>query len=133
MKQSYVQVLLLLFNDLPLCQRHPELIPYYQMAMSGTLTEGMAKVLLVQLQGEVNKEIDFPNFLHRIPTDEQQLYADGMPDVEVGCLAENPKIRIGLRFLDRPRHVLCSGSTGGGKSNLIRRIILGVEALNAEK
>jgi hypothetical protein len=130
MKQTHVQTLLQLFHEFPLCQKHPELTPYYQLALSGMLSDGMAKAILVQLQDTVNHSIDFPNFLHRIPT-EEQLYAGGKPNVEVGCLVEDPKIRVGF-ILDRPSHVLCSGSTGGGKSTLIRRIILEVEALNAE-
>jgi len=126
MKTNYIQTLLTVFANYDLIRQYPELIPYQQLAATGKLSEGMAKAILVQLQPVIDNAIDFPNFLHRDPT-EQQLYAKGKYDVEVGHLVGDPKIRIGLRLLDKPHHVLAIGATGSGKSTLIRRIIIGVE------
>jgi hypothetical protein len=54
----------------------------------------------------------------------------GRFDVEIGELVENPGVRVGLRVLSGPRHCICAGVTGSGKSNTLRRIIDGLDALN---
>ena len=52
-------------------------------------------------------------------------------DIEIGTLKERSDVvRVGLRISDRPRHVICCGETGSGKSNLLRRIIFGLDKLN---
>ena len=54
----------------------------------------------------------------------------GQFDVEIGELIENPGVRVGLRVLSGPRHLIVAGVTGAGKSNTLRRIIDGLDALN---
>lgn len=129
MKSNYVQILLHVINRYNLTVQYPELITYQQLAATGKLSEGMAKAILVQLQPVIDISIDFPNYLHRDPT-EQQLNDKGKYDIEIGSLVNDPRIRIGLRYLDKPRHVLSVGATGAGKSTLIRRIIIEVEKAN---
>ncbi|HML74403.1 MAG TPA: DUF87 domain-containing protein [Anaerohalosphaeraceae bacterium] len=129
MKSNYVQILLHVINRYNLTVQYPELAVYQVQATSGKLSEGMAKAILVQLQSIIDHAIDFPNYLHRDPT-EQQLYAKGKYDIEIGSLVNDPLIRIGLRYQDKPRHVLSVGATGAGKSTLIRRIIIEVEKAN---
>lgn len=55
----------------------------------------------------------------------------GRIDIEVGRLIENPDVRVGIKILDRAgRSVIAAGCTGSGKSNLIRKLIYGIDALN---
>ena len=54
----------------------------------------------------------------------------GRIDIEVGHLTENPDVRTGIKILDRPRSVIVAGVTGSGKSNLIRKLIYGIDQLN---
>ena len=51
-------------------------------------------------------------------------------DIEVGELTERPGVRVGVRVLDRPRHIIAAGFTGAGKSNVLRRVIDGFDAIN---
>jgi hypothetical protein len=99
------------------------------MAEQGMLSESIAKAYLFSLQDAIEHAKDFPNFLHRPPT-EEQFHADGKPDIEVGHLVEAEHIRFGIRLLDGPRHCLIAGRTNAGKTTLIRIMIDAVEALN---
>ena len=55
----------------------------------------------------------------------------GRIDIEVGHLTENPDVRAGIKILDRAgRSVIITGVTGSGKSNLIRKLIYGIDELN---
>jgi hypothetical protein len=54
----------------------------------------------------------------------------GQFDVELGELAERPGVRVGIRVLSGPRHLIVAGQTGAGKSNILRRLIDGLDALN---
>jgi hypothetical protein len=51
-------------------------------------------------------------------------------DIEIGELVENPGVRVGIRVVSGPRHLIVAGVTGSGKSNILRRIIDGLDALN---
>ena len=55
----------------------------------------------------------------------------GTFDIELGELVENPGVRVGLR-LDRPRHLMVAGATGAGKSNVLRKLIDGIDAINRD-
>jgi len=57
----------------------------------------------------------------------------GQFDIEVGELIENPGVRVGVRILDGPRHMLVTGGTGSGKSNILRRIVNGLDSLIREQ
>jgi len=53
-------------------------------------------------------------------------------DIELGELIENPGVRVGIRIFlkEGPKHVLVAGTTGSGKSNILRRLINGFDAIN---
>jgi len=129
---NYISMLLNLFEEYSLCDRHPELATYQMLAQMGQLSQNVARGILIQIQDLVEHYKDFPCHLHRSPTREQ-LYADGMPDVEVGTLAEDEQLRYGIKCLDRPRHILAAGATGSGKTTLFRTLILAVESLNEKQ
>jgi len=102
------------------------------MAEHGMLSEDDAEIHLCQIQALIETQKDFPNLLHRIPT-EEQYGAAGTPDIPLGFLAEEPTLPFGLRMLDRPRHVLVAGATGSGKTTAIRLIIRGIDQLNQQR
>lgn len=87
---------------------------------AGKMSEMQAKAWLRALEPVIQHAIDFPDVTHRLPDDED-LNADGGPDVEIGNLANG--LRFGIRFLDRPRHILITGSTGAAKSSCVRHLI----------
>ena len=126
---SFARRLIATIDAYGLADRYPELRYYRELAARGRLSEGIAKALLTSLQSLVEEQEDFPNLLHRSPTTEL-LYAVGPPDVELGSLIEGEQPRFGIRLLDRPRFVICAGSTGSGKTNSIRKALTGVHAMN---
>jgi hypothetical protein len=107
--------------------------PYWKdirlLAERQTLSEQTCRGLLFQLELLVQDQEDFPNLLHRIP-DEDELYADGKPDIEIGHLVENTRLRFGLRLRDRPRNVIVAGAAGSGKTVTLRNICFKVHAYN---
>ena len=129
----YVNQLLRIIEGYRLEDRRPdEISPIVLMAQHGMLSEGMAKAHLVQIQPLVDEIDDHPNFLHRPPT-EEQLYAEGRPDIEIGNVAEGEMPRCGLRIRNRIPHVLAAGAPGSGKTTLARVIIQQVEDLNVQE
>ena len=130
---QYIQQLLQAINTYGLEERFSDqIIPIVRMANNGMLSDAMAKAFLMKIQPLIENMEDFPNFLHRPPT-EEQLYRDGTPDIEIGNLIEGEQQRFGIRL--RKGNVPCilaAGTRGGGKSNLIRAIIHQVEALNVQ-
>jgi hypothetical protein len=110
--------------------RFAEAQPILARVNHGPLSEFQAKVLLFQLSPLIKRQIDSPNFLHA-PPDEEQLYAGGRPEIELGT-TENG-LRFGLRISDRPRHVLSVGSTRSGKTTGVRKLILGIDQWSRER
>lgn len=100
-----------------------------QLAELGRVSEHQARAYLIHLEDLIQQQIDFPNVLHR-PPDPDELHADGSPDILLGEIENGTE--FGLRIVDRPRHVLCAGTTGSGKTTCIRNIILRIEELNRE-
>jgi hypothetical protein len=93
-------------------------------------------------QGRLHPE-DVKRWLRRIKPwiEEQQRRFNPLPpvpdqedvgqfDVELGELVENPGVRVGVRILSGPRHLIVAGQTGAGKSNVLRRLVHGLDALN---
>jgi len=100
------------------------------MAENGLYSESVCKMLLYQARHDAKEVEDKGNFLWR-PPDESELYAEGIPDIELGTLIEaDPLLRCGIRFKDRPRNLLVIGGAGGGKSVLCRKICVEVDLLN---
>ncbi len=97
-------------------------------AQHAKFTEFQATGYLNWLEHRVQSQIDVFNPLHRLPEPEQ-LYADGFPVLELGVLSENPNLRIGLPN-DGAVFPIFSGSTGTGKTTLMRAWILAIDAYN---
>jgi type IV secretory pathway ATPase VirB11/archaellum biosynthesis ATPase len=131
---DHVSKFLQILDEYPLCDRFPELSKYRTLAELGMLSHDIAFGLLIQLQDVIEDQHDFPNLLHRAPT-ASQLYSEGGPQVSVGHLmesAEGEQLECRIK-LDRPRHILAAGATGGGKTTLLRSLILKVDSLNERR
>lgn len=57
---------------------------------------------------------------------EEELYAEGRPDIEIGTIPSTD-LRVGFN-IDPPRHALVIGETGAGKSTSLRRHVLEIDA-----
>jgi hypothetical protein len=101
-------------------------------AENGFLSELQCLGLLQQLQEPIRAQEIRPNRLPE-PPGEDVLYADGRPDIELGTLADTDGLRFGVRFPDRPRHKLIIGTTGSGKTTLMRRLIQEIYRLCRER
>jgi len=131
-RRSSVAELIATIKYYHLDDRYLDIADILFMAEQGMLGESMAKGYLFSLQEIIEHAKDFPNFLHRPPTQEQ-LNARGAPDIEIGTLVEGDHARCGIRLRHRVPHILAAGSTGGGKSTLMRAMIHRIEELNARE
>lgn len=129
---DYIAMFLDILAQYDFCEHYPVLRQYQVAALMRTLSQDKARLLVYQLQPIIEHEKDYPNRLHRAPT-EEQLHEEGEPDVTVGHLVEDETIRIGLQLCGCVPHVLAAGSSGGGKTTLFRVIMDRVEALNAQQ
>jgi hypothetical protein len=122
-----VQILYRTIKQWLLHYRHPSLERILKRIEKGRMGPDQAKRWLKRIRPWVKQqEIRFNPF-GPAPQTQEEL---GDIDIEIGCLLEKPDVRIGFNLLDRPRHTLITGETGYGKSNLIRRIIYEIDALN---
>lgn len=128
---DYVRMLLEVMDRYRFCEHYPELAPYQSLAEMGKLSPDGARIILYQLQHIIDEATDFPNYLHRPPS-EEQFYAKGQPTIRVGQLVEGDELPVGIRLRGRVPHVLAAGMTGGGKTSLFRVMIDQVEAINAQ-
>jgi len=83
------------------------------------VNEGQARIWLQRIQPLVDEQERCFNPLPRAPDQDEMAPAD----IEVADVLENPGVRAGIRFTDRPRHIITCGATGSGKSTLLRRLI----------
>lgn len=125
----FVSYLLHLIAQYGLDDRNAAVAQLRALAEHGRLSESQARTYMLWLEPFVQEQIDRPNLLHR-PPDRERLHADGEWDISLGKLIE-ADLEIGIRLLDRPRHILVAGTTGSGKTTAIRRIIQGIEQLSA--
>jgi hypothetical protein len=94
----------------------------------GMLPDHICKALLHKAKRAAQDQEDYPDYLHRSPTAEQ-LYAAGEPQVRLGTVLEDPNLVIGVRF-DRPFHGIVAGTTGFGKTTLIRSLLRAIHEFN---
>ena len=123
----HVQELRRVIDVYGLADRYPdELSHVVFMLQQGMLSDDEAMAYLIMIQDLIEELDRRPNLLPMAAGEDEI----GTFDIELGELIERPGVRVGIRLLDRPRHVLVSGATGAGKSVLLRSIILRVDQLN---
>lgn len=94
---------------------------------AGGVTESQARAYLIHHHDEIEKAKLRPNVLPP-PPDEEEYYSQGRPDFEIGTL-EN-ELRFGFRLLDRTRHIVLTGTSGSGKTNLMLAFLIRIAAHN---
>jgi hypothetical protein len=99
------------------------------MAEEGLYSEGFCEMLLSEARLDTERVRDQGNFLWRPPA-EDELCAEGRPDIELGNLIEGNQQRFGIRFKDRPRNILIVGSAGMGKSVTCKNVCINVDKSN---
>jgi len=125
---QYSSQLYRLIKQYRLDWRHPkELERVVRRIEKGRLRPERAKRWLNRIRPWVEQQQKCFNPFPPAP-DQEML---GHFDIEIGRLKESSDIvHAGLRIMDRPRHVLVSGTTGSGKTNVLRRIIIGLDSIN---
>ena len=107
--------------------RHPRELRHVMRKLErGTLGQWQARIWLRRIQPWVKEQELCFNPFPPAPNQEEL----GHFDVEFGELIENPGVRVGIRLLDGARHAIVAGYTGSGKSNLLRRLVDGLDAIN---
>ena len=99
------------------------------MAEEAMYSDDFCEMLIPEARDDAQKVEDQGNFLPR-PPHEEELNAEGIPDIELGNLIEGEQQRFGIRFKDRPRNLVVLGGSGVGKSVLCRGICVRVDELN---
>lgn len=122
MSTSRQQDLIRAIREHGLHERSTALANLLEAAETGVLSDQLCVGWLQQLQGAIREQRVRPNLLSK-PPDEEQLYADGRPDIELGTLSDTDGLRFGINFKSRPRHLLAVGSTGSGKTTALRQDI----------
>ena len=116
-----------LIKDWKLEWRYPGLQKVVKKIEKGRMRPQQSRRLLKRIAPWVEEQRKCLNPFPPAP-DQQML---GKFDIEIGKLKErSDTVRAGLRISDRPRHVLVAGETGSGKTNVLRRIILGLNSIN---
>ena len=106
--------------------RHPkELDPIMKMIERDRLRPRLAQIWIRKIDGWKK---DQEKCFNPLPTAPDQETLGSFP-IELGSLVENG-CRIGIRL--KPRHLLVAGTTGAGKSNILRRLIDGLDSLNRD-
>ncbi len=100
-------------------------------AEQNMLSEGMCEVLLFDIEEDTQHQIDFPDHLHRLPEDPDQLYDTRMPHVRLGTLLSAPDWIFGIRF-DGPLNIILAGLPGFGKTIAARVLQKGICEFNRQ-
>lgn len=118
----YATQFIKLVKELRLDDRNPEIDSMVKQIEMGLIPENVIKTCIPCLEPEIEKQKRCFNPLGKAPTQEEL----GKFDIEIGTLIEREGVRIGIRFMDRPRHMIAAGATGSGKTNLLRVTIHGL-------
>lgn len=124
---SWIRLLWWVIHTYRLAERSEYAAEVLALLRAGRISEGLAKVILADMEGTIQQAIDFPHVLHRLP-DAETLYAPGYPDISIGTLLGSD-LRFGLR-LDRARQIVVVGKTDAGKSHLFKVILVRIDARN---
>jgi len=123
----YIAKLLEMIAYYRLADRHPDEIDHIVlMAENNMLSDAIAKAQLQRIRPWIEDQKLCWNGLPPAPTPDKL----GEFDVLLGELIERPGTRAGIRFLDKPRHILISGATGSAKSSLLRRLIIEIDKIH---
>ena len=115
-----------LIKDWKLDWRHPELQRIVRKIERGRMRPQQSRRWLKKIRPWIEEQrICFNPFP---PAPNQATL--GKFDIELGELTEKPGVRVGIRALQPGKHLIVFGTTGTGKSTVLRRIIDGFDSIN---
>jgi hypothetical protein len=100
-------------------------------AEQGMLREDMAALLLFDVQKEIERIKNFPDFTHPPPDTQEELYSSGKPDIRLGTLAERPDLEFGIQ-VELPLFMIIGAVAGQGKTTAVRALCKGVQRFNEQ-
>ena len=107
--------------------------PYWKdtlfMIEEGMYSDDYCQILLSEARLDAEIVENQGNFLWR-PPDEDELFSEGKPDIELGNMIEGSQCRIGISLKTRPKNVLIIAGAGAGKTVCSRDICIQVDRLN---
>lgn len=122
------QRVLALIQEHDLARAFPELVHVMIDAQRGTISKQYAEYCLAHIERLLEERGRVPLHLFEAPSDEE-LNADGPPDVVLGHVRDAPDVPFGLCLRDQARTVIVAGNAGSGKTTSIRSAIVGVSEL----
>jgi len=94
----------------------------------GIYDDAFCEILISEAENDAEEIEKQGLFLWRAP-EEEELYGDRPPDIELGRAIETD-VRIGILYKEGPKNVLIFGSAGSGKTVTCRDIIVGIDTQN---
>ena len=123
MSGKHLTMLAQILTGCSLADRYPDMIlPLIRKIRDGKIDDHKARRLLPRLQPYIDHLEKFPNSLPRPPATQEEV---GDYDIEIGVLAENPDVKVGIKCFS-PHHLRICGMTGRGKSCLIGMLCYGI-------
>jgi hypothetical protein len=108
--------------------RHPELARIVKRIEKGRLRPDQARRWLKRIKPWVEEQERCFNPLRPAP-DQSQL---GSMDAELGELIERKGVRYGLRIRQPGKSLMACGTTGAGKSTILRRLVNELDRINRD-
>jgi len=117
-----------LINTHGLDQRDPAAAYIKERMDQGQMSENQARAYWLALQPLATEVRRRRNYLNRAP-ELDEIYPDGMPDLIIGELVENPEVPVGF-FLDDSIHTIFTGNSGAGTTTGMYNVILATNERN---
>lgn len=121
-ERGAAQELVELIQEHDLSRDHSELIYVLRDAQRGAISNSMADFYIAHIEELLEERRRVPVHLFEIPSDDE-LNADGAPDVVLGHVRGCDDVPFGLRLQERARTIVVAGNAGSGKTTLVRGAI----------
>jgi len=119
-----------LINTHGLDQRDPAAAYIKERLDQGQMSENQARAYWLVLQPLATEVRRRRNRLNRAP-ELDDIYPDGIPDLIIGELVENPEVPVGF-FLNDNIHTIFAGNSGSGKTTAMYNLVLAADRRNRE-
>lgn len=125
-----VMILRQYIDDRGLANRDRAVANIRAMIDQGLISEDQAQGLHLALQ-PLGKETDRRRNRLDCAPELDDIYPDGLPDLVIGELLENPQVPVG-HFLFDSTHTLIVGNSGSGKTTAIYNLVLAIKQYNEQ-
>jgi hypothetical protein len=126
----HLEILRRYIDDLGLVNRDSTAMSVRTMIDQGLIGEDQAQGIYLGLQPLGDEVQRRRNYLSR-PPELDEIYPDGMPDLIIGELVENPEVPVGF-FLHDNIHTIFAGNSGSGTTTAMYNLVLAVDKRNRE-